>query len=166
MHRSDARQPLALWLVFALMLAALATALPALASEPDTTSDEAGDKAGDQEVTPAKFEKHYLVLLMRPENPPTFSDEEGAKIQSAHLGHLHKLWVDGDALIAGPFEVPDDELMRGLVLFRGDLTTEEVKALAESDPAVKAGRLEVKVLPWWHGEGFIQFTAPPASGGE
>lgn len=158
MHRPEARHPFALLILFALAFAVLGAALPAAASEPDA--------AGDEEATPAKFEKHYLVLLMRPEDPPTFSDEEGAKIQSAHLGHLHKLWVDGDALIAGPFEVPDDERMRGLVLFRGDLATEEVKALAESDPAVKAGRLEVKVLPWWHGEGFIQFTPPPAPDGE
>lgn len=157
MQRSDARR-YALLILLALALTVLVTAPPAVASEPDVTSDD--------EVAPAQFEKHYLVLLMRPENPPTFSDEEGAEIQSAHLGHLHKLWVEGDAVIAGPFEVPDDERMRGLVLFRGDLTTDEVKALAEDDPAVKAGRLEVKVLPWWHGKDFIQFTPPPELDGE
>lgn len=158
MYRPHAQSPRRVLLILALTLGALGTALPAMASEPDAT--------GDEEVTPAQFEKHYLVLLMRPENPPTFSDEEGAEIQSAHLGHLRKLWVDGDALIAGPFEVPDDERMRGLVLFRGDLTTDEVKVLAEADPAVKAGRLEVKVLPWWHGKDFIQFTPPHAPDGE
>lgn len=152
MYRLDVRSLFVLCLVLALGL------VPAVlfGSEPEAA-------AGDEDVVPAKFEKHYLVLLIRPENPPTFGDEEGAQIQSAHLGHLHKLWVDGDALIAGPFEVPDDERMRGLVLFRGDLTTDEVRTLAESDPAVKAGRLEVQVLPWWHGEGVMQFTPPPSA---
>ena len=156
MHRIDSRSPFACLFLVPLALAtlSLSAALPLAATEPEAAT-------GDEEVVPAKFEKHYLVLLLRPENPPTFGEEESAKIQSAHLGHLHKLWVDGDALIAGQFEVPDDERMRGLVLFRGDLTTEEVRELAEADPAVKAGRLEVQVLPWWHGADILQF-APPA----
>lgn len=129
--------------------------LPLGAEEPTAAPE-------DEAVVPQKFEKHYLVLLMRPEHPTTYEGEESQQIQSAHLAHLYELWADGDALIAGPFEVPDDERMRGLVLFRGDLTTDEVKALAEADPAVKANRLEVKVLPWWHGEGLMQFEPPPS----
>lgn len=149
---------LAFWLLAAtavLVAASFVAVPPADAAEPEVSAEDAAN-------APAKFEKHYLVLLLRPENPPTFSDEEGARIQSEHLGHLTKLWKDGDALVAGPFEVPDDERMRGLVLFRGDLTVEEVRALAEADPAVQAGRLEVKVLPWWHAEGAVTFAPPPA----
>ncbi|MDA8017155.1 MAG: YciI family protein [Thermoanaerobaculia bacterium] len=141
------------FIFFLLALSLLSS--PLAATEPATAAE-------DEEVAPSEFEKHYLVLLIRPENPPTFSDEESAKIQSAHLGHLHKLWVEGDALIAGPFEVPKDERMRGMVLFRGDLSAAEVRALAEADPAVKAGRLEVQVLPWWHGKDLIDFAPPPS----
>ena len=39
----------------------------------------------------------------------------------------------------------------------------EYRALAEQDPAVKAGRLRVEVVTWWVEKGYMTFPkAPPA----
>lgn len=148
--------------LFALFLLLLLVSLSAVAqggaTEPAETPAESDEGPAG---APFELEKHHLVLLMRPDDPAELAPEEAREVQKAHLGHLTKVWEEGYALIAGPFEVPDDEKMRGLVLYRGDLDVEEVRDLAEADPAVKAGRLEVKVLPWWHREGMMHFEPPP-----
>ena len=52
----------------------------------------------------------------------------------------------GKLIIAGPFADGGD--LRGMLIFRVD-TPEEAKALAEQDPAVKAGRLVLEWHPWF-----------------
>jgi hypothetical protein len=47
--------------------------------------------------------------------------------------------------------------MRGIVLYPGEMTEEEVRALAEDDPAVRAGRLRVDLRKWWTGAGAVTF---------
>ena len=48
--------------------------------------------------------------------------------------------------ISGPFG--DDEAVRGISIYQC-LDLETAKQHAEGDPAVKAGRLKVRVRPWW-----------------
>jgi uncharacterized protein len=52
----------------------------------------------------------------------------------------------GKLLVAGPFMDGGD--LRGMFVFRVE-TLEEAKALAEQDPAVKAGRLVIEWHPWF-----------------
>ena len=62
-------------------------------------------------------------------------------------------------LLAGPFT--DDGKLRGMfVLTVGSL--EEAKALADSDPAVRAGRLLAEVHPWFSAKG-IRVDQTPKS---
>ena len=59
---------------------------------------------------------------------------------------LDKIAKEGVIQISGPFG--DDETVRGISIYRcPDL--EAAKQLAHGDPAVKAGRLKVRVRPWW-----------------
>ena len=56
----------------------------------------------------------------------------------------------------------DDGKLRGMFVFTvGSL--EEAKALAEADPAVKAGRLEPEVHPWFAAKGIRVDQAPKSS---
>ncbi|MFY9550260.1 MAG: YciI family protein [Thermoanaerobaculia bacterium] len=82
------------------------------------------------------------------------------ELQKAHLAHIGKMAETGKLLVAGPFA--DDGDLRGMFIFRTD-TLEEAKALAEQDPAVKAGRLVIEWHPWYAAKN-IQVTpkAPPA----
>ena len=87
---------------------------------------------------------YYLVFLLKGPNRSQDSTVS-AKIQEAHLAHLTKMYNEGKMAIAGP--LLDDQDLRGICVY--DVKTlEEAKALAESDPAVKAGRLKVEVHPW------------------
>jgi len=103
-------------------------------------------KDPDQQV---KFETYYMVLLQRGPQAAEISEEQLQKIQRGHLGHLTWLQEQGYAYIAGPFEVSADYPLRGVVIYRGDLEMQKVKELAERDPAVKSGRLQVEILKWW-----------------
>ncbi len=130
------------------LLAALVlfTSLAALAAEP---------------APKMEFESYQLVLLVRAADPPKLSDEESAKLQEAHLGHLRKMFEAGKAVVAGPFDNQDDAGKRGMCLYRV-ATPQEARALAEQDPAVKAGRLEVEVMTWFVEKGAIAFPMAEA----
>jgi uncharacterized protein YciI len=88
--------------------------------------------------------------------------EAHKKLQSEHLAHIGKMADTGKLIIAGPFT--DNGDLRGMLIFRLD-SPEEAKALAEQDPAVKAGRLVLEWHPWFAAKN-ITVTAtsgPPAS---
>jgi len=137
-------------------LAALAAAV--LAATPATAETAARAAAGP----PAEVESYQLVLLKRPARPTDHPEEKLAEIQGAHLAHLTRLGEEGKIVIAGPFSDQEDESLRGLALYRvGSL--EEARRLAEADPAVQAGRLEVEAVTWWVEKGYMTFPkAPPA----
>ena len=97
---------------------------------------------------PAEFDKYWMFFLIRGDDPPQLDEEASAELQRRHLAHLSKVYRQGYARVAGPFEVPDDEPMRGIVLYRGDLERDRVAELAGADPAVEAGRLKIRVARW------------------
>lgn len=72
-------------------------------------------------------------------------------LQKLHLAHLGKMYELGYADISEPFG--DDGDIRGITIYNVP-TFEMADSLANSDPMVKAGRLEIKVRPWWAGKGF------------
>ena len=61
----------------------------------------------------------------------------------------------GKMVIAGPFSDQKDDSYRGLCIY--NTSVEEARALAEADPAVKAGRLAVEVMTWHVEKGYMTF---------
>jgi uncharacterized protein len=108
------------------------------------------------------MEKYYLVLLKRAPNAPKLDEHELDELQKKHLGHLRAMYEAGKMVIAGPFDEQQDQTMRGMCLYRVT-TLDEARKLAEQDPSVKAGRLQVEVLAWWVEKGHMSFKPPPAS---
>lgn len=129
------------------LIACLLMALPVLGED---TSGSA---------PPFEMERFWMVFLERGDHPPALEPEALAALQQKHLAHLKKMWRDGYALISGPFEVPPEEPVRGISLYRGDLDREEVERLAGGDPMVQAGRLKVRVVGWWTGKGLMTFLS-------
>jgi uncharacterized protein YciI len=89
---------------------------------------------------------YYVGFLYRgakwtPEETP-----ETRKIQEGHMANIRRMGAEGKLVIAGPFT--DNGDLRGLYVFRV-ASAEEAKALVESDPAVKAGRLRFELHPWY-----------------
>ncbi len=113
------------------------------------------------EAVPA-MEKYYLVLLKRAPNGPKMEQPALEDLQKRHLGHLRAMYDAGKMVIAGPFDEQQDATMRGMCLYRV-ATIDEARKLAEEDPMVKAGRLQVEVLAWWVEKGYMSFKAPAAN---
>ena len=104
-------------------------------------AEEPGVGPGGYEMT-----TYYVGFLYRgakwtPEETP-----ETRKLQEEHMANILKMGAEGKLVIAGPFTDKGD--LRGLYVFRV-ASAEEAKALVESDPAVKAGRLRFELHPWY-----------------
>jgi uncharacterized protein len=111
-----------------------------------------------------QLEPFELVLLQRPANPRGYPPEKLEEIQRAHLAHLGAMAGAGKMVVAGPLGDQPDPKLRGICLYRvGSL--DEARKLAEEDPAVKAGRLEVVVMTWYVQKGALAFPQADAVAG-
>ena len=102
---------------------------------------------------PDEFDEYTLVLLYRGLNPPDLDEEEIDRLQRQHLGHLQAMQSRGALLASGPFSDQPDETLRGLCVYRAGL--EEARQLAESDPAVRRGRLRIVAFTWYTRKGAL-----------
>lgn len=133
-------------IVFVIGLLSVA-AMPAGASpEPTPVASPPAVKASDAGPGGYEMTTYYVGFLYRgakwtPEETP-----ETRKIQEGHMANILKMGAEGKLVIAGPFT--DNGDLRGLYVFRVG-SAEEAKALVESDPAVRAGRLRFELHPWY-----------------
>ena len=93
---------------------------------------------------------YYVGFLLRGPNWTKEQTPEVQKIQEGHMANIRKMAAEGKLIVAGPFR--DDGNLRGMYLFRV-ASAAEAQALAEADPAVKAGRLVVEIHPWMAAKG-------------
>jgi uncharacterized protein len=100
-----------------------------------------------------EFDGYSIVLLMLRPDAPDLDDEASAALQDAHMAHLADLHEAGHLLAAGPLA---DAEYRGLSIFKAD--PDQARELSERDPAVRAGRLAVRVVPWMLPAGAIAFS--------
>ena len=65
------------------------------------------------------------------------------------MANIQRLTKEGKMVVAGPFDGQTGErALAGIFILRVS-SMEEAKALADSDPAVKAGRFVYEIAPWW-----------------
>ena len=100
-----------------------------------------------------EFDHFSIALSMLRPDAPEQNDEAADALQDAHLEHLAKLHEAGHLLAAGPLDDPE---YRGLSIL--SVGPERARELKEQDPAVQAGRLSVKVIPWTVPAGAISFS--------
>ena len=103
-------------------------------------------------AVPQKNETAYLAFLVRGDKWTADKTPATEAIQKAHLANIEKLAQTKKLVVAGPFG--DDGTLRGIFVFRVD-SIEEARALANTDPAVQAGRLALQIHPWIVPEGIL-----------
>lgn len=96
------------------------------------------------------MQQYFMAFLKRGKNRSQ-SKEEADSLQQLHLEHLSKMYELGYADISGPFGDLGD--IRGVTIYNVP-TIEMADSLANADPSVKAGRLEIEMHPWWAAKGF------------
>ena len=87
----------------------------------------------------------YLAFLRK---GPKWTAEDSPdldRLQNEHLDYLFSLKRSGKLIINGPLTDGGD--LRGMSVYRVE-TQAEARALAEADPAVRAGRLMIETHPW------------------
>lgn len=105
---------------------------------------------------PSEFDVYELVILRSCSGRPEIDEATAGHLQGQHLGHLAAMRDLGHLKVAGPLDDQPDQSWRGFCLYQvGSLT--EARRLAESDPAVRAGRLRVEVMNWYTEKGAICF---------
>jgi uncharacterized protein len=102
-----------------------------------------------------QFDRHTLVLLVRPPDAPELTDEEADELQDRHLAFRAHLRDRGHLIVGGPLVDQDDERLRGISIMACDVET--ARRLSSEDPAVQAGRLAVEVMTWMVPAGNVRF---------
>ena len=90
--------------------------------------------------------KQYVMAFLKRGPSRSQDSTQRAEIQEAHLKNIMRLAAEGKLIVAGPFL--DDKNIRGIFIFNVE-SIDEAKKLTESDPAVKAGVLEMELHPWY-----------------
>lgn len=103
-------------------------------------------------TSPMKMTTAYLGFLKRGEKWTPEKTPAIAELQKAHLANIHRLAETKKLVVAGPFG--GDGPLRGIFVFKV-ASIEEARALAETDPAVQAGRLAIEMHPWLVPEGVL-----------
>jgi uncharacterized protein len=95
--------------------------------------------------TPLARADYVFGLLVRGPKWTAAVTEETKRLQEGHMANINRLSEAGKLVLAGPFI--DGGERRGVFIFKVD-TLEEARALTETDPAVKAGRLKIELHRW------------------
>ena len=92
--------------------------------------------------------RRYVLAILKtgPKDAEVQGDARKALFKG-HFDNMNRLAKDGKLAVAGPFSDPEKKF-RGLFILAVP-TVEEARALAETDPTVKAGVLIVEYVPWF-----------------
>ena len=100
-----------------------------------------------------QFDEFTIVLAMLRPDAPELDDEAAGTLQDAHMAFLADLHEAGHLLAGGPL---DDPVYRGLSIM--SVGRDRALELRGRDPAVLAGRLALKAIPWTVPSGAIEFA--------
>ncbi|CDF81106.1 phenylalanyl-tRNA synthetase subunit alpha [Formosa agariphila KMM 3901] len=104
----------------------------------------------DKKTKDTVLMQQYFIAFLKGGAVRTQNEEEAQQLQEAHLDYLKKMYDLGYADISGGFG--DDGEVRGVTIY--NVPTQKIAdSLANADPMVKAGRLEIEIRPWWAAKG-------------
>ncbi|MNK09844.1 YciI-like protein [compost metagenome] len=149
------------------ILIGAALALTSCAREEEKSCSEPQVEPGTEKIVAGDFNqalatelgadeygmKRYVMAFLKKGPNQDQSPEEAKRLQRAHMDNISKLAEQHKLVVAGPFM--DDTELRGIYIFDVE-TIEEAKALTQTDPAIKAGRLVMELHPWYGSAALIK----------
>jgi uncharacterized protein YciI len=135
--------------LFIVALLALASALRA--ADPTPAPSASPQASGP----PMEFDSFFLVLLVRPPNPPDLPKAELDKLQEGHMANMRRLADEGKLFKAGPTEDFSGRNVRGIFILKAN-SLEQAKEWVATDPSVKAGRLAPEFMKWFVQKGSLK----------
>jgi uncharacterized protein YciI len=90
--------------------------------------------------------KKYVMAFLKTGKTVIQDTAERRKLQMAHLKNIQRLAAEGKLIVAGPFL--DEQSIEGIFIFNVE-SVEEARTLTATDPAIKAGTLEMELHPWY-----------------
>lgn len=122
-----------------------------LLAAPSLAAGDEAPKKSPRERDENGMRVYYMGFLTRGPSWTPEQTDATKKLQEAHLANIKRLAEDGRLLIAGPFlhdPAEKDQSLRGIFIFDTE-TQAEAEELAKTDPAVKAGRLAIRIIRWY-----------------
>ena len=90
--------------------------------------------------------KQYIMAFLKSGKVKMEDKQESDRLQMEHMKNIIRMAEEGKLILAGPFM--DNQEIRGIYIF--DVKTiEEAQELTSTDPAIKAGVLEMELHPWY-----------------
>lgn len=118
-------------------------------------NNSAGYTKSNLDTMPAEMKQYWLVHLLKGPNR-THDKATSARIQSAHLANIDRLWKEGIIVMAGPMGYKYDADLRGIFIMDAkDSAT--AASYVNTDSAVITGRLRFELHPWWTQKGTYIF---------
>lgn len=105
----------------------------------------------DEKTKDTVIMQQYFMAFLKSGPIRNQNEEEATRLQKEHLAHLSKMYDLGYADISGPFG--DNGDLRGVTIYNVP-NLKMADSLANADPMVKAGRLEIEIHPWWAAKGY------------
>src|SRR3954451_17864590 len=100
--------------------------------------------------------KKYVMAFLKT-GPVQLKDSvQRRQLLMAHLKNIQRLAKEGKLIVAGPFM--DNQKIEGIFIFNVE-SVEEAKELTATDPAVKAGELEIELHPWYGSASLVEIPA-------
>jgi uncharacterized protein YciI len=107
-----------------------------------------GRPAAQDLPIPTQWRTHFATLLVaNPDYAPESEQAERA-LTAAHIQYQLRLQKEGRAIAAGGLAPMTGDPLIGLTILRAG-TRDEAQAIADADPAVRAGRFLARVREWW-----------------
>lgn len=91
--------------------------------------------------------KSYVLVILKTGKVTMADKAKSDSLFGGHLKNIGRLASEGKLTVAGPLKKNDKDY-RGIFILNVK-TTEEAKALLETDPAVKAGLLDPELYGWY-----------------
>jgi len=100
--------------------------------------------------------KKYVMAFLKTGPVEIKDSAQRRQLLMAHLKNIQRLAKEGKLILAGPFM--DDQKIEGIFIFNVE-SVEEAKALTATDPAVKAGELEMELHPWYGSASLVEIPS-------